>query len=63
MKNPFITVHAMTRNGYTNKSIKYFIAITIEAPTYNGNLYDGILRAYDRLKPIEIRNINRLQYK
>lgn len=59
LANPFITVHAMARNGFENKPIKYFIAITIEAPRYKGSLYDNIIHAYNRLEPIKIRNISR----
>ena len=58
--NPFITVHAIGRNGYEHEKIKYFIAITIEAPRYNGNLYDSIMQTYTNLVPIELRNINKL---
>ena len=59
--NPFITIHAMARNGFENKPVKYFIAITIKAPKYKGSLYDGILQTYNRLEPIEIRGINRIR--
>lgn len=58
--NPFITVHAIGRNGYEREKIKYFIAITIEAPKYKGNLYDSILQTYTNLVPIEVRNINKV---
>lgn len=59
--DPFLTVHAMSRNGFENKPIKYYIAITIEAPKYKGSLYNGILRTYSRLEPIQVRNITRVK--
>ncbi|MDR1319854.1 MAG: S8 family peptidase [Gracilibacteraceae bacterium] len=58
--NPALTLHAIGRNGYETEKIKYFSAITIEAPKYSGSLYDAILQNYQNLAPIEIRNINRL---
>ena len=58
--NPFITVHAMGRNGFEHQKIRYFIAITIDAPKYKGNLYDNIMQTYTSLVPVEIRNINKV---
>lgn len=58
--NPFITMHAIGRNGYEDKEIKYFVAVTIEVPKYQGSLYDNILQSYENLLPIEIRNTNRI---
>lgn len=63
LSNPFITIHAMARNGFDNKPIKYFIAITIEAPRYKGSLYDNIIHTYNRLEPIKIRNIGHPRIK
>lgn len=34
--------------------------LTIEAPKYNGNLYDNILQTYTNLDPIEVQNVNRI---
>ena len=57
---PFITVHAMGRNGHEKDCVKYFIAITIEAKKYKGSLYDSILRTYPRLEQIRLKNANRI---
>jgi hypothetical protein len=58
--NPALTLHAIGRNGFDTEKIKYFTAITIEAPKYSGVLYDAILQQYQSLTPIEIRNLNRV---
>jgi hypothetical protein len=58
--NPFLTLHAMGRNGFEHETIKYFVAITVEALGYKGNLYDNVLQTYTNLVPIEIHNINRV---
>ncbi len=58
--NPHLTLHAIGRNGCETKELKYFAAITIEAPKYIGSLYDAILQNYQNLVPIEIRNVNRI---
>lgn len=58
--NPYLTLHALGRNGFDSSEIKYYAAITIEASKYNGSLYDAILQNYQNLAPIEIRNINRI---
>ena len=58
--NPFLTLHAIGRNGYEHEEIKYFVAVTIEAKGYNGNLYDNILQVYPNLLPIRIQNVNKV---
>lgn len=58
---PFITVHALGRNGHENDDVRYFMAVTIEAPNYQGSMYDEILSAYPRLEQIKTRNINRIR--
>lgn len=58
--NPVLTLHAIGRNGFDISKFKYFVAITIEAKKYNGNLYDSILQSYQNLTPVEIRNVNRV---
>lgn len=58
--NPFITLHAMSRNDFEDINIKYFVAVQVKAPNYNGSLYDAILQENRNLSPIEIRNINRI---
>lgn len=58
--NPTLTLHAMGRNEFEAESIKYYVAITIDAPKYTGSLYDTVLQTYRSLTPIDIRNINRI---
>lgn len=58
--NPFLTLHAMSRNDFNDSFIKYFVAISIKAPKYKGSLYDAILQANKNLTPITIRNINHI---
>ena len=58
--NPFLTLNAIGRNGYEHENIKYFVAVTIEAKGYKGNLYDNILQTYSNLLPIEIHNVNKV---
>lgn len=58
--NPAITLHAIARNGFGNAKLRYFAAVSIEAPRYIGSLYDAILQNYKNLTPIEIRNVNRI---
>ena len=58
--DPSLTLHAMGRNGFEDKPIRYNVAVTIDAPKYQGSLYDAILQTYQNLTPIEIRNISRL---
>jgi hypothetical protein len=58
--SPYLTLHAIGRNGYEVNELKYFVAITIEAIKYEGSLYNAILQNYHNLTPIEIRNTNRI---
>lgn len=58
--NPFLTLHAISRNDFDDAYIKYFVAISVTAPKYNGSLYDAILQTNTNLSPITIRNINRV---
>ena len=58
--DPSLILHAMGRNGFEDKPIRYNVAVTINAPKYQGSLYDAILQTYQNLTPIEIRNISRL---
>ncbi len=58
--DPALTLHALGRNGFETEEIRYYVAITIDAPKYEGALYDSILQTYQNLTPIEVRNINRL---
>ena len=58
--NPAITLHAIARNGFGDTKLRYFAAVSIEAPRYTGSLYDSILQNYKNLAPIEIRNVNRV---
>lgn len=58
--NPFLTLHAICRNNFDDNKVKYFVAISIKAPKYDGSLYNSILQNYRNLAPIEIRNVNRI---
>jgi len=58
--NPYLSLHAIGRNEFEQSSVKYFVAVSISAPKYNGSLYDKVLQTYKNLSPIEIRNINRV---
>lgn len=58
--NPTLTLHALGRNGFETEKIRYNVVVSIDAPRYEGSLYDSILQTYQNLTPIEIRNINRL---
>lgn len=58
--NPFLTLHAICRNDFDDNKVKYFVAISIKAPKYDGSLYNSILQNFRNLTPIEIRNINRI---
>lgn len=60
LSNPFITLHAMSRNDFEDINIKYFVAVQIKVPKYKGSLYNAILQENRNLSPIEIRNINRI---
>jgi hypothetical protein len=58
--NPFLTLQAIDRNNFNAPHLKYHVVVSIEAPNYNGNLYDIILKTFTNLNPIEIRDVNRV---
>lgn len=58
--DPTLTLHALGRNGFEAEEIRYYVAVTVDAPRYEGNLYDSILQTYQNLTPIEVRSISRL---
>jgi len=58
--NPYLSLHAMSRNETDDNDMKYFAVITIKAKKYTGSLYNEILQNYKNLLPIEIRSINRV---
>lgn len=58
--NPYLSLHAIGRNDFQHSHVKYFVAVSIRAPRYNGSLYDRVLQTYKNLTPIEIRNVNRV---
>lgn len=60
LMNPFISLHAIGRDEYEHEKIKYFVAMTIDVPKFNGSFYDHILQTYNNLTPIQIQNTNRL---
>ncbi len=61
--NPTLTLHAMGRNGFESRGMKYYVAVSVDAPKYKGSLYNAVLQTYQNLAPIEIRNVSRLMYK
>ena len=58
--DPTLTLHAMGRNGYESIPMAYNVVITINAPKFQGSLYDAVLQTYRNLNPIEIRAENRI---
>jgi hypothetical protein len=60
LRNPCLTLQAIDRNEFNAQSIKYHVAVSIEAQSYTGSLYDAILQTYKNLAPITLRNINRI---
>lgn len=58
--NPTLTLHAIGRNGFEQRTIKYNVVVTIDAPRYSGSLYDAILQTHQYLVPIDIRLRDRI---
>lgn len=58
--NPFLSLHAIGRDEYELKKIKYFVVITVDVPNFKDSLYDNILQTYPNLTPISIQNVNRV---
>lgn len=61
--DPMLTLHAMGRNGFEGSQMKYYVAVSINAPGYRGSLYDAVLQTYPNLTPIQLRNISRIRYQ
>ncbi|WP_281869948.1 S8 family peptidase [Brevibacillus parabrevis] len=59
LKNPFLVLHGMGRNG-GNDRMDYAVIVTIEAPKYQGSLYEDILNEYRQLQPIQMRAVNEI---
>ena len=57
---PALTMHAIGRNGFESEEIRYYVVVTVDAPKYEGRLYDSILQTYQNLAPIEVRSLNRI---
>ncbi len=60
---PFLVVHSQGRNeneGF-GESVDYAVAVTVEIPKYEGNIYKDILQAFNKLRPLEVRAINEIQ--
>ena len=57
---PFLTVHALDRET-TKTRVRYSVAITVEALSYNGDLYDEIMNEYRVLQPINVQLENELR--
>ena len=60
--DPTLTLHAMGRNGFEGSKMKYYVAVSVNAPKYKGSLYDAVLQTYSSLTPIQLRNISRVRY-
>ncbi|TCS75960.1 S8 family peptidase [Pectinatus cerevisiiphilus] len=58
--SPFLVLHAIGRNNFEHEKIRYYVAITVNVPKYNGSLYDATLQAYTNLVPITVRNVNKV---
>ena len=58
LRNPSMVLHAMERFPSDKDPVKYAIAVTIEIPKYEGNLYsDVVTRSRAQLRPIGIQNV------
>jgi len=55
IRNPFLVLHAISRNGLVADQLSYAVVITVSAPRYAGNLYTDTLRVFNRLEAIQIR--------
>lgn len=53
---PFLVLHAIGRNEYEHEKVRYYVAITVDAPKYPGSLYDITLQEYSNLIPIKVRS-------
>ncbi|MBO8136823.1 MAG: S8 family peptidase [Desulfotomaculum sp.] len=61
LKEPFLLLHGMARNGLPDTvEIPYVAVVTITAPTYTGNLYTGIRTRFKQLLPVRLRAINEI---
>lgn len=60
LRNPYFVLHGMSRDLFTNSTMQYFAAITVEIPKYPGILYDDVLSEYRNLMPIHIKNLNQI---
>ncbi len=60
LHNPFFILHGMSRDSFSNSTMQYFAAITVEIPKYPGILYDDVLSEYRNLMPIHIKNRNQI---
>lgn len=59
--DPFLSLHAYGRNGFESDSIRYYVVITIDAPQYQGSLYDSVLQNFQNLTPIQIKETQRIR--
>lgn len=53
--DPFLTLHAIGRNNATER-FEYVAIITVEAPKFEGDLYDRVRTRYPALVPIRLRS-------
>lgn len=52
--DPFMTVHAIGRNGASER-FDYVVVVTLRAASYDGDLYSDIRNRYPALLPIRLR--------
>lgn len=60
LHNPFLTLHAMNRNGADDEMLKYAVAVTVAIPKYRGDLYDDVRTQFTQLQPIRVRAVNEI---
>jgi len=52
--DPFMTIHAIGRNGASER-FDYVVVVTLRAASYDGDLYSDIRSRYPALSPIRLR--------
>ncbi|MBE6468892.1 MAG: S8 family peptidase [Coriobacteriaceae bacterium] len=61
---PSLTLQSIFRNnGDSDALTRYYVVVTIEAPGYNGSLYNETLQQFQNLQPIRLRVEQRLETK
>jgi hypothetical protein len=59
---PFLVVHSQGRNDNEDlgELVDYAVAVTIEIPKFEGDAYKDVLKAYNKLQPLEVRAVNQI---